>query len=297
MRDHLVVIQHGMCATPDEVSNLKRGLEGAFPGRLRAVLVDVNRGRTTDGVAASGARLAELVRGLAPAAGGCVSFVGHSMGGVVARWAVKVLEEEGWFDASGVRAANFVTTASPHLGIADIGACWRLGASLLGGVLGATVRDLSLQTGAMAELTGEAALRGLRRFARRAAYGNLADDVGVRPCTSLMLPSRPVLPNLEPGMPHAIPPSHAKALLSSADLADSFPAQHIPAVRDMLGRLDTVAWERYAVHFPYRPELGWRGDAHHKICNHGSWDRNNCGARVVAHMCEGFAVDPARHRL
>merc|ERR1712061_807355 len=59
----------------------------------------------------------------------------------------------------------------------------------------------------------------------------------------------------------------------------------------MLEKLDTITWERYVVDFPYCWKLGWRGDAHHKICNHGSWDPNNCGSHVVSHMCQAFVVD------
>jgi hypothetical protein len=291
MQDHVVFIQHGMCATPEEMNNLKEGMEKAFPGRLHVVNSHVNYGCTTDGVAAAGDRLAALVRREAPPTRGFVSFVGHSMGGVIARWAIKVLEEEDWFDSNGIHAANFITTASPHLGIADIGAFWRWCVSLFGRILGATVQDLGLQTEVMAELAGEDALRGLSRFARRVVYGNLVDDVGVRPCTSLILPSQPNLPKLTPGIPHAIPTTHVDSLFASSNLSENFPRQHITVVCKMLEQLNTLSWERYVVYFPYSRELGWRGDAHHKICNHGSWDPNNCGAHVVSHMCQHFVVD------
>lgn len=294
MCEHLVVIQHGMCAVPEQMRNIRNGLEASFPGRLHLVISQVNVGQTTDGVAASGLRLAGLVRRETPRKGGCVSFVGHSMGGVVARYAIRALEEEDWFASQGVRAANFISTASPHLGLLDIDSFWQWGIWLAGCCLGATVRDLGLQSETMKELVDELALQGMRRFQRRALYGNVQDDVGVRPRTSLLLPVWPNPSDSEDTLGEPQTPGEPQDLresFSAAKLEAALPLVRHAVVRHMLERLGTLSWERYAVHFRltrFRP-----GQAHHKICNHHEADLDNEGVHVVAHICQTFVLDPS----
>lgn len=293
MSNHLVVVHHGMCAEPAEVQRIAEGLESAFGEKLRVLNASVNTKQTTDGVAAAGARLAELIRMEAPPHGGRLSLVAHSMGGVVARWAVKELEEQDWFAQKRVHAVNFVTTASPHLGLSDVGTFWYKSISLTGPLVGLTVKDLLAQSDVLKEdLIGEVALRGLQRFCRRALYGNLEDDVGVRPCTSLLLPLRPEVGSMPVGVPQSLSLVR-DGEWEAVELGPDFtqPQLHA-AARQMLHRLDTLAWERYAVHFPFNRWKDWRGDAHHKICNHSKWDRHNCGRDVVAHICQTFALEP-----
>lgn len=303
---HVVVFQHGIVGSIEDLQNVAQALESAFPGRVRCVLSAVNSGRygldTLDGIAAGGARLAEVLRAECPAPDGCLSLVSHSLGGMYARWAVRSLEEEGWFDLHGVRAANFVTFATPHLGTGEIESHWRWGMWLGGTLLGDTVHDLALANENWRALVDAPALRALRRFRRLTAYGNLTDDLWVRPCSALLLPEAPCLtpstgaPNVAPrdGLPQvglptllAAPPAAPARLVEDRGDAwlEAFPAEHREAVDEMLSKLLELPWERYAVYF----QSGWvPGAAHVKICHHGLEDPDNCGAPVVAHLCGRF---------
>ena len=71
---------------PVDLLNVSKALETAFPGQVRCVISDANSGKkgldTLDGVAAGGARLAELVRRERPSSPeGYLSLVCHSLGG------------------------------------------------------------------------------------------------------------------------------------------------------------------------------------------------------------------------
>merc|ERR1740130_1510029 len=94
---------------------------------------------------------------------------------------------------------NFITTASPHLGITEVGTFWRQGSWALGLVLGGrympgwdTITDLMLQSNVLPALCDDVGLRSLRRFERRVAYGNLDDDMWVRPCSALIIADMPI---------------------------------------------------------------------------------------------------------
>jgi pimeloyl-ACP methyl ester carboxylesterase len=73
---------------------------------------------TYEGIDVCGRRLAEEVRGLAAAVPSLrrVSFLGHSMGGLVARWAAGALFDPGAATLAGLSPAHFVSMATPHLG-------------------------------------------------------------------------------------------------------------------------------------------------------------------------------------
>lgn len=289
--DHLVVLQHGIVGTPAELSNIGKALDASFPGKLRVLLSEVSEGSTFDGVSAGGHRLATLIKDHAPKRNGHISFVCHSLGGVYARAALRVLESEDWFTTSGVNAMNFVTTASPHVGVVEVGSFWRMGASAIGMILGGknwdTISDLFLRTNVLQELCDEVALRSLGRFRRLAAYGNLDDDMWVRPCSALLLFCRPRLDEeLPPGQPHEIivQTNDMPSELDENALSD-FASQHYAEVTEMLKSLNTLSWERYVVHYPYSR---WTGAAHSKICNHALEDANDDGTATVEHICGLF---------
>jgi len=274
---HLVVLQHGLAGTGAEMSNIADSLDRAFPGQLRIVLSEVNEWSTLDGVAAGGDRLASLVK--ETFSGGALSFVGHSLGGLYARRALRTLEAEGWFTHSGAEAANFITTSCPHLGVLSLGAVARFGGGVLG-LVGATFADIAHWSDALKELSDGVAVRALQRFHRRAIYGNYNDDLAVHVCSSLILPHAPNLPTLAPGLPERVsppaPPREAGA--------DGFGEMEC-VVQEIAEQLCTLSWERYVVQFP---SGWWPGTAHSKICNHSLEDPENCGKEVVSHICDGF---------
>eukprot|EP00927_Polykrikos_kofoidii_P050778 TRINITY_DN44651_c0_g1_i1.p1 TRINITY_DN44651_c0_g1~~TRINITY_DN44651_c0_g1_i1.p1 ORF type:complete len:294 (-),score=44.50 TRINITY_DN44651_c0_g1_i1:27-908(-) len=286
--DHIVVLQHGISGRPEELRNLGDALVHAFPEKVRYVLSTANsmfRG-TYDGIIAGGTRLAEVVR-RETTSGSTLSFVCHSLGGMFARYAVRLLEEEGWFQSQRVRAANFVTIATPHCGILEMESYWQAGMWMFGFLVGRTVQDLSLATRLLStQLIDEIALRSLRRFERLAAYGNLQDDHFVRPCTSLIVQTVPAWQHRRP--PDGVPvPFEALDHDASDDADAAAVCAGGQRVSTILNKLCSLPWERYAVYFA-RSE---GGSAHVKICHHNFEDSDDSGVQVEAHLCTTF-LDP-----
>eukprot|EP00903_Cladosiphon_okamuranus_P019438 g17873.t1 len=123
---HLVVLSHGLSGTAADLTYLKQSLERAGGADILVHSARCNEGKTKDGVAAGGGRLAkeilELV-GSTPTLSR-ISFVGNSLGGLYVRYAAKVLYENG--DAggpaegatiAGLKPSVFMTIACPHLGV------------------------------------------------------------------------------------------------------------------------------------------------------------------------------------
>ncbi|KAF8056457.1 LPL1 [Scenedesmus sp. PABB004] len=135
-RIHLVVLQHGLWGSPDNVGRLHDWLAQHLPGargssggadpaapaeQWRLLNSDVNAGRATyDGVDVCGVRLAGLVQEAVAALAGQgarvtkLSLIGYSLGGLIARYAAGKLYVAGLFDS--VEPVNFITIATPHLG-------------------------------------------------------------------------------------------------------------------------------------------------------------------------------------
>ncbi|KAL6760525.1 putative serine esterase-domain-containing protein, partial [Haematococcus lacustris] len=123
---HLVVLQHGLWGTPEDmdfVANMLR--RGTDPRRVVVLNSGVNASRLTyDGIDVLGDRLAALVMAFCDrlAAGGCrrvtaISFVSYSLGGLIARYAIGKLAAAGFFlpptpRATQPRRTNAVSTAT-----------------------------------------------------------------------------------------------------------------------------------------------------------------------------------------
>ncbi len=99
-------------------------LLAAFPNDVHVHAAEANWGSlfsvfsTTDGIAAGGMRVADEVQSvltLHPHLKS-LSFVALSLGGLYSRFAVKLLHQRGVLER--VSPVNFITLASPHLGVA-----------------------------------------------------------------------------------------------------------------------------------------------------------------------------------
>ena len=79
-------------------------------------------GSTADGIERAGERVANEIASACDALsadGGDITFVGHSNGGLVSRWALGALEERGVLERW--RPNAFVSLSSPHLGVSRKG--------------------------------------------------------------------------------------------------------------------------------------------------------------------------------
>ncbi|TPX40013.1 hypothetical protein SeLEV6574_g06858 [Synchytrium endobioticum] len=121
---HLVVLQHGLWGVPNHFKVMLKHMEEVHSlTEIRILNSDVSVGfQTYAGVDQCGerlvssieARIAALAKSDA-AAVTRISFIGYSLGGLINRYAVGRLYAQHFFDA--VRPINFITIASPHLGV------------------------------------------------------------------------------------------------------------------------------------------------------------------------------------
>lgn len=100
---HLIVLQHGLHGDESDWGYFKQVLDVSFPDKVLVHISTCNsktRFSTHDGIDAGGQRLAEEILQLVQT-NPCLrhfSIIGHSLGGLYARYAVGVLFAEGFFD-------------------------------------------------------------------------------------------------------------------------------------------------------------------------------------------------------
>lgn len=166
----------------------------------------INVGKTHDGIAAGGTRLAQEIQQLIhaqPTTTTTLSFVGNSMGGLYARHAISQLEEY-WNhtypnhnkttscpSSPTVHPLVFVTTATPHLGVSQHTyiPLPRVGEWVVANVIQDTGRDLFRFTSILEELAHDPMYkRPLQAFRKRVAYANaFATDFQVPTATAAFL--------------------------------------------------------------------------------------------------------------
>ncbi|BDD57091.1 hypothetical protein MPDQ_000486 [Monascus purpureus] len=120
---HLCVLVHGLWGNPSHLDYVAAALRERYPDdKLHILAAKRNAGRYTyDGIELGGERVAyeieETLKALAETGSEVqkLSIVGYSLGGLVARYALGLLEARGWLDK--LEPVNFTTFATPHVGV------------------------------------------------------------------------------------------------------------------------------------------------------------------------------------
>lgn len=220
---HFVFLVHGFLGNPDELSYVQDAIKEAktnhdyAPVEIITHRVTSNNKKTVDGIEAGGKRVAQEVQDFvsdyykkdnAGKDGGenanvsrfhaSISFMGYSLGGIYARYAISVLPLE--FEGIVLHPFSFATAATPHLGMAShsyvlLPRCLEY---MLGYGFGRTGQDLfRLHRGKRGEApsdlvykmaTEDIFLGPLSAFLRRVSYINaFAADLLVPTATAGML--------------------------------------------------------------------------------------------------------------
>ncbi|CZR52756.1 related to lipase/serine esterase [Phialocephala subalpina] len=191
--EHLCVLVHGLWGNPNHLEVMAKSLRAKHPEQSLHILVAKrNSGSFTyDGIERGGERVCqeieEEIEKLAKAGQEIkrLSMVGYSLGGLVARYAVGLLDSKGFFEK--IKPVNFTTFASPHLGVRTPLRGWH---NHIWNVLGA--RTLSASGRQLFTIdnfrdTGKPLLeiladpesifiKGLAKFERRTLYTNIIND-------------------------------------------------------------------------------------------------------------------------
>lgn len=193
---HLVVLTHGLHGNVNaDMYYIKEQLDknarktgenmlvSGFPG---------NTCKTEKGIKYLGSRLAEyIVSDLYTEDVKKISFIGHSLGGLIQTFAIAYIEMNfPWFFEK-VRPTNFITLASPLLGIVTDNPAY-VKAALTVGIVGKTGQDLGLQSTDGKEPLLKLLPTGpthkiLKRFHNRTVYANTINDGIVPLYTSALL--------------------------------------------------------------------------------------------------------------
>lgn len=193
---HLVILTHGLHSNVSaDMLFLKEQIDsGAENVVVKGFFGNVCK--TERGVKYLGSKVAEyvveLVRGASIQNVTKISFIGHSLGGLVQTFAIAYIEANyPWFFEL-IQPINFVTLASPMLGVIHENPAY-VKLALLAGIVGRTGQDLGLQymekdqKPLLLLLPSGPTHRILRRFVRRTAYANAFNDGIVPLRTSALL--------------------------------------------------------------------------------------------------------------
>ncbi|CAA6672209.1 unnamed protein product [Spirodela intermedia] len=263
---------------------------------------------TFDGVDMMGERLAKEVLSVVKRRPGVqrISFVAHSLGGLIARYAVGRLYEPGSPEESirgrvaGLEPANFITFATPHLGsrghkqLPFLGGLPFLerGASQAAHlIVGRTGKHLFLTDDDGGKPPCSFEWSALTSFKRCVAYANANFDHMVGWRTSSIrrqheLPDPHLLASDE-RYPHIV--FVGRGDVTAGDQGEPSPAgtfQRVDLEEEMIRGLSQVPWERIDVSFK---ESTQRYIAHTTIQVKSYW-MNSDGADVVSHMIDNFLV-------
>ena len=181
---HLLILCHGLYGLPSELYAARDKLRGV-PGCAVHCCEGYGGAGTKQGIDEIGERIQAEIRDVIDAHGrgsdrpalATISFVGHSMGGVVARSAISKLFNASDGTIHGLTPFLFVSTASPHLGVSNYGPLPQLPvaltaplASVFSGKSGHDLFSIDSPDGIVRTLaTDPSALRALGSFRARSA--------------------------------------------------------------------------------------------------------------------------------
>ncbi|KAH7325841.1 lipid particle protein [Stachybotrys elegans] len=191
--DHLCVLVHGLWGEPKHMTNVAKFLRQSHSAdELYLLIAERNTGNNTyDGIERGGERVcAEIEEELQKieGKGGKItklSVVGYSMGGLVARYAVGLLDARGVLDS--VECMNFTTFATPHLGarspakgmqghIFNVLAARTLSMSGRQMFIIDSFRDTGRPLLSIMVDDNSIFMNGLRKFKRHSLYSNVVGD-------------------------------------------------------------------------------------------------------------------------
>jgi len=195
---HLIVLQHGFMGNPGHLGSIVRRLTAPFPECGDRVVVHNspvnNLNLTMDGIDVCGHRLADDVtqkldelRQGHPRPAIKLSFIGYSLGGLIVRYSLGLLEGAGAL--KDVTLKNFITFATPHLGARKV-------PGFVGSIYNFVLPRIASRTGEQLALVdcdhGHGAplllvmsmrdtpfLRALERFESHTLYANGLNDLTV----------------------------------------------------------------------------------------------------------------------
>lgn len=193
---HLVILTHGLHSNVSADMLFLKEMIDESSANIVVKGYFGNNCKTERGIKYLGSRVAEYVVKLTKnpslQSANKISFIGHSLGGLVQTFAIAYLETNYPWLFRRLRPVNFITLASPMLGVVHENPAY-VKIALSAGIAGKTGQDLGLQ---YVEADGKPLLlllpsgpthKVLKLFIRRTAYANAFNDGIVPLRTSALL--------------------------------------------------------------------------------------------------------------
>lgn len=211
---HFCFLVHGWMGNPSELGYLQSAMEKEKEkeagttqhnsAKLITHSVSCNNEKTFDGVAAGGKRVAnevhEIITKYRHGIAGenvtdfTVSFIGNSLGGLYARYAISELDAQKENPPAATPQIHFnvfCTTATPHLGVSKhtYVSIPRIAETAIANIMGETGRDLFRSNDLLRQMAMDQKYTGpLGSFRRRIAYANaFGTDFQVPTCTAAFI--------------------------------------------------------------------------------------------------------------
>lgn len=121
---HLVLLVHGLWGNEGDWHVMKRELQAVLGSGYLVHASVANRGlKTMEGLDVGGERLASEVQRLVSAMPSLqyISMIGHSMGGLLARYAAGKLYDTSAGTIAGLKPRHYISMATPHVGFTSEG--------------------------------------------------------------------------------------------------------------------------------------------------------------------------------
>jgi hypothetical protein len=295
---HYVVCQHGLFGTRRDFARIDEYFNHPN-SEVKVIVLQRNETwlGTLDGVVPAGERcfneIMELIYNERFARGAMVSFLGHSMGGLYLRYALRKIHEKYshiWAEYS-LRLNYAIFIASPHAGVWCSSWMIRVSCNYVFQYIANTARDLILTSDILVDLTDKNGIDSLNAFTRVILYGNEARDKVVSASSSLIL------------NPFSLPPVHASVrakqevmtirefLCTHSDEKEELidPPRMNPKQKKIIFNINKGLnhVSRFLVDSPSSlPSIFQQFDntAHTRIICHGLMDRNRVGMPMIEHI-------------
>ncbi|KAL3524124.1 hypothetical protein ACH5RR_016958 [Cinchona calisaya] len=327
--DHLVIMVHGILGSASDWKFAAEQFVRILPDKVFVHCSEKNMAKLTlDGVDVMGERLTEEVLEVIKRKPHMrkISFVAHSVGGLVARYAIGRLyrppskgnpedlstnscEEESMPTIAGLEPINFITVATPHLGsrgnkqvpfLFGVPAFEKVAGLFIHWIFRRTGRHLFLTDNVegkppllkcLVEDDGDCLfMSALRAFKRRVAYSNVGYDHIVGWRTSSIRRNNE-LPKWEDSLnekyPHVVYEEHCKAC--DGEQCDSVLVEDDvldEIEEELVTRLSRVSWEKVDVSF-HSSRMRF---AAHSVIQVKYHYMHTEGADVIQHMIDHFLL-------
>lgn len=314
VRGHLVITVNGIIGSPTDWKFASR----EFALKRHNVLLHCSGSNaswdTFHGVDTMGRRLADEVERISKDRKGLtkISFIAHSLGGLVARYAIAVLYKPGEPGSdhpnptiAGLEPVNFITVATPHLGsrgnenlplLMGLSVLEKLAILIAHWIVGVTGRHLYMTDGnpkkgekpLLVQMVTDKPLpfsSSLAAFKNRTAYANVSSDhaVGWRTASIRRKSELPVI-NLEPvdvKYPHIVRDECEDPDPTKAPASD-------PVEEEIVAGLNKHRWRRVDVSFKGSKPL-WAST--HTLIQVKDEKTQKVGKDVIDHIIDKHFAD------